>query len=414
MFGLLHGGLEPAGGFQEGVVGCLPGGDAGVFDPGFGFQYGGLSLDGPDGGLELDGGFDGVGMEDGVFGLLHGGLEPAGGFQEGVVGCLPGGEGVFGPGCGFQYGGLETDGDVLEAGVFGLLHGGLEPAGGFQEGVVGCHAGGEGVFGPGCGFQYGGLETDGDGLEAGVFGLLHGGLEPAGGFQEGVVGCLPGGEGVFDPGCGFQYGGLETDGDGLEAGVFGLLHGSLEPAGGFQEGVVGCLPGGEGVFDPGCGFQYGGLETDGDVLEAGVFGLLHGGLEPAGGFQEGVVGCLPGGDAGVFGPGLGFQYGGLSLDGPDGGLELDGGFDGGGFEAGVFGLLHGGLEPAGGFKDGGLWNWPGGSFPGGGTVPGWNSAVSSTVDCRIGRVSMVNGTDRSLPGYGGRLLSVLTALLTSS
>ena len=56
----------------------------------------------------------------------------------------------------------------------------------------------------------------------------------------------------------------------------------------------------------------------------------------------------------------------------------------------------------------------GGSFPGGATVPGWNSAVSFTVDCRIGSISMVNGTDRSLSGYGGMLLSVLTALLTSS
>ena len=56
----------------------------------------------------------------------------------------------------------------------------------------------------------------------------------------------------------------------------------------------------------------------------------------------------------------------------------------------------------------------GGSFPGGAIASGWNSAVSSTVDCRIGSVSMVNGTDRSLSGYGGMLLSVLTALLTSS
>ena len=56
----------------------------------------------------------------------------------------------------------------------------------------------------------------------------------------------------------------------------------------------------------------------------------------------------------------------------------------------------------------------GGVCPGGATVPGWNSAVSSTVDCRIGSVSMVNGTDRSLSGYGGMLLSVLTALVTSS
>ena len=56
----------------------------------------------------------------------------------------------------------------------------------------------------------------------------------------------------------------------------------------------------------------------------------------------------------------------------------------------------------------------GGVCPGGTTVPGWNSAVSSTVDCRMGSVSMVNGTDRSLSGYGGMLLSVLTALVTSS